>query len=411
MRNFSCLILFICFYSQAYAQEKVNSDELFGQARSAAFEDKNYPLAIEKSKQALELSPNYTDIRVFLGRLYTWSEDLTSARELFSQMRKEDLNDADFYLAYSSLEYWNDNSLFALELLEEGLIKNPAHSDLILLQAKILYSEDRYEEASKVLEEELARNSQNALARELLEKVSNYNTKNALGLSYSYSHFDKQFEEDWHTVSLSYKRATPIGSVIFKLNHANKFGNNGLQAEVEAYPRINDLFYLYLGVGYSGDVGIFPKFRTGASLYANLPKSFEAEVGYRHLQFDSTVWMFTGSVGKYYKNYWFNLRTYLTPSTERISQSYTGTVRYYLKSTHDYIGFQIGTGISPDDTRTILLGDSVYRLKTFKLGLDYNFTLSEKDRFSVSTMYFNQEYRPGVKGNQVDVSLGYSRLF
>lgn len=407
------LSLFFVFSSLffSFAQESQSSDELFSQARHAAFEEKNYPLAIEKSKLALELSPNYTDIRVFLGRVYTWSEDLVSARALFSQMRSEEVADADFYLAYGSLEYWNENSEFALQLLDEGLTKNPKQQDLMLLKAKILYSKDRYEESSGVLLEQLKLDPQNEQARQLLEKVSDFTTKNAVGITYNYSHFDKQFDKDWHTVSLSYKRATPIGSVILKLNHASKFGDQGLQTELEAYPRLSDLFYLYLGVGYSGDVGIFPKFRTGASLYANLPKSFEAEVGYRHLQFNSTVWMFTGSIGKYYKNYWFNLRTYLTPDQNRISHSYTGTVRYYLGGAQDYLGFQIGTGISPDDTRTILLGNEIYRLKTFKLGAEYNFTLSSKDRFSISTTYFNQEYQAGKKGNQWDASIGYSRLF
>ncbi|MGV7608803.1 YaiO family outer membrane beta-barrel protein, partial [Mycobacterium kansasii] len=63
------------------------------------------------------------------------------------------------------------------------------------------------------------------------------------------------------------------------------------------------MFYLYVGGGYSGDVSLFPKYRTGVSLNANLPHSFEAELGYRQLYFSNSIWMYTAAVGKYYKNF------------------------------------------------------------------------------------------------------------
>src|SRR5690606_6661050 len=136
---------------------------------------------------------------------------------------------------------------------------------------------------------------------------------------------DTQFDQDWHTAGISYKRATKLGSVILKGNYAYKFGESGTQVELEAYPRISPTFYLYLGAGFSGDVGIFPKYRTGASLNANLPKSFEAEIGYRQLYFSENILLYTAAIGKYYKNWWFNLRTYITPDSSNISHSYTAT--------------------------------------------------------------------------------------
>ena len=168
---------------------------------------------------------------------------------------------------------------------------------------------------------------------------------------------------------------------------------------------------MYVGAGYSNNVGIFPKYRTGASLYANLPKSFEAEFGYRQLYFSNSIWMYTASVGKYYQNYWFNVRTYLTPSNEDISQSYAATVRYYTKGANDYLGFVVGTGISPDDSRSNLIENYSYKLKTFKVGAEYNFSIKRSNLISLSAMYFNQEYKPKEKGNQIDLSIGYIKTF
>lgn len=168
---------------------------------------------------------------------------------------------------------------------------------------------------------------------------------------------------------------------------------------------------MYLGAGYSSNDGIFPKFRSGASLYANLPASFEAEIGYRQLRFTENIWMYTASVGKYYKNFWFNARTYLTPGDQNISQSYAATIRYYTKGSDDYLGFIIGSGFSPEENRENLWDDATYQLKTFKTGLDYNFSVKSKNIFSITGTYYNVEYRPQVRDNQLDISIGYRRRF
>ncbi|MCQ4035290.1 YaiO family outer membrane beta-barrel protein [Kaistella montana] len=404
-------LLLLLFSLSFYGQQNQSADELFQEARTAAFDKKDYPTSIALAKQALEKSPNYTDIAVFLGRLYTWNGDEAAARNVFTELFQKDVQDEDFFLAYASLEYWNDQNDKAVEILDKGLLSHPQSEELWTLKARALSSSKKYSEAEKSVETLLAINPQNTEGRELATKINDLSAKNAVGITYNFSHFDQQFDDDWHIVGISYKRVTPIGSVILKGNYANKFATSGTQFEIEAYPRLSKTFYLYVGAGYSGDVGIFPKYRTGVSLNANLPKSFEAEIGYRQLYFSENLWMYTASVGKYYKNFWFNLRTYITPDRENISHSYTGTVRYYLKGAQDYIAFQAGTGISPEENRNNLLDTTTYKLKTYKVGAEYNFSVKKTNLFSVSAMYFNQEFRPNVKGNQFDITLGYTRKF
>ncbi|MEN5234411.1 YaiO family outer membrane beta-barrel protein [Sphingobacterium faecium] len=395
-----------------FSQEKrLTADELFAQARTAAFDQKNYAEAIKISKQALLQAPEYTDIRIFLGRLYTWSDQIDSARVVFEELNGLHVQDEDFFLAYASFAYWNNQSTQAIQLIDQGLSYHPTSQDLLLLKAKVDYSNNAYDSAEKSVNHLLQLNPKHAEARALAKNIQEYTAKNAIGLNYNFVHFDKQFDNDWHIVALSYKRATPLGSVIFRTNYANKFADNGLQFEVEAYPRLSKIFYLYVAAGYSNNVGIFPKYRTGVSLYANLPHSFEGEVGYRQLYFTDNIWMYTASIGKYYQNFWFNLKTYLTPSHQNISQSYAGTVRYYTKGANDYVGFMIGTGLSPEENRNNLLQISNYKLKTFKVGGEYNFSISRTHLFSLSSTYYNQEFRQGEKGNQIDITLGYIKTF
>ncbi len=393
------------------AQQTLSTDELFLQARSAAFDQKNYAEATRLANAALEKSPDYTEIAVFLGRLYTWQDDLNAARTVFESLRLKNVQNEDFYIAYSSLEYWNDQNNKALQLLDEGLQFNKDSAALLSLKVKVLKSMGKYQEALRTNQVLLNQDPKNTEALATAVNLNDLNSKNAVGFSYGFTHFDKQFDDDWHFVGVSYKRSTKIGSVIFKGNYARKFASDGTQIEIEAYPRISKLFYLYLGAGYSGNVGIFPKYRTGASLNANLPAGFEAEVGYRHLYFSDNIFLYTAAVGKYYKNYWFNLRTYITPDDKSVSHSYTATVRYYIGGAEDYLAFRIGTGISPEELQNSLLETENYKLKTFKIGADYNFSYRTRNAFSISATYFNQEYKPGSTGNQIDVSIGYARKF
>jgi len=410
MKKHLGFLLLLLLPFNVYSQQDLSSDELFVKARTAAFDEKDYTKSIELAKQALQKSPNYTDISVFLGRVYTWNKDIDSARAVFEELGKREVQDEDYFIAYASLEYWNDNNAKAVEITDKGLTYHPKSEALWLLKARAYYSDQKYTESEEAIRNLLAINPKNTEAISLAVKINDLAAKNAISVTYNYSHFDKQFSDDWHIVSVGYKRVTPIGSVILRGNYANKFAENGTQIELEAYPRLSKMFYLYVGAAYSNDVGIFPKYRTGISVNANLPHSFEAEIGYRQLYFSNNIWMYTASVGKYYKNFWFNIRTYITPDNKNISHSYTGTVRYYTKSAQDYFAFQIGTGISPEESRNNLLENETFKLKTFKVGGEYNFSI-KKNLFSVGTMYFNQEYRPNEKGNQFDITLGYTRKF
>lgn len=407
---FGSLALLVLLPLKIYGQQSPSADELFVKARTAAFENKDYPTSITLAKQALETAPNYTDIFVFLGRVYTWNKDIESARAVFEGLDKRAVQDEDYFIAYASLEYWNDQYPKAIGIIDKGLAYHPQSEALWLLKAKTYYADKDYDESQKALKTLLAINPKNTEANSLAVKINELTSKNAISLTYNYSHFDRQFDDDWHIVGLSYKRVTPIGSVIIRGNYANKFAQDGTQIELEAYPRISNTFYLYVGGAYSNDVGLFAKYRTGVSLNANLPHSFEAEIGYRQLYFSNSIWMYTASVGKYYKNFWFNLRTYITPDSKNISHSYTGTVRYYTKSAQDYVAFQIGTGISPEENRNNLLENETFKLKTFKIGAEYNFSV-KTNAFSLGAMYYNQEYRPNEKGNQFDITLGYTRKF
>ncbi|MBK5272469.1 MAG: tetratricopeptide repeat protein, partial [Bacteroidia bacterium] len=191
------LIIGLFFSSPLLAQDNLSSDELFQQARSAAFDQKNYKLAIELCRKALIKSPNYADIRIFLGRIYTWSDKVDSARTEFDEVLRQHPDNEDGSSAYADLEYWNDNPTKALSICENGLKFHPHSKMLLLRKAKSLIELKRLEEANVVINLLLKEDPKNAAARSISDKIKDQSSKNKFGVSYDFIAFDKQFDNPW----------------------------------------------------------------------------------------------------------------------------------------------------------------------------------------------------------------------
>lgn len=406
---FLLLFLLLSFLEVTKAQ---TADSLFTAARKKAFDEKNYPAAIALSKVALAKSPDYADIRVFLGRLYTWSKKTDSARIEFTTIITKQPNYEDAYIAYGNLEFWNNDTQKAVAIVNDGLKNIPNSEALLLLKARFLTDLNDWQSAETIINQIIKNNPKQTAARALATRIRQNSARNKVGINYDYIYFDKQFDDPWHLISVDYGRQTNIGSVIGRVNYANRFNGNGLQFEIDSYPRLSNTFQAYLNAGYSADVGIFPQYRAGFSLYANLPSSFELEAGFRFLRFTENTWIYTASLGKYYKNFWFNFRAFLSPSTDALSQSFSLNTRYYFGGADDYLSLGLSTGLSPDEQRNnILVNASNYKLKSNGLTLGYQKSFKIFNVMSFRASIENQEYLKDTKGNQLNISLGYIRRF
>ena len=410
----STLVIFLLFglsFSMS-AQRPASADELFKDARVAAFEENNYAKAKEIAYQALEIAPSYADIEIFLGRVYTWNKQYDSARYHFTKVLAVEPANEDASVAYTDLEYWNDHYEKALDICNQGLTFFPSSRPLLFRKAKILDATKNYKEANAVINELQKTNQDDKEVLALANTIKSETTKNKLGITYDHSSFDKQYDKAWHLVSVAYSHQTNIGTVIGRVNYANRFGTNGTQAEIDAYPHISKTFYGYINFGYSNSNGVFPKYRAGFSIYANLPNSFEGEIGLRHLYFSTATNIYTASLGKYYNNFLFTARTYITPSNSAVSQSYSLAARYYLKGADDYVGITAGTGISPDDSnQNLQFSNKQENLSSRKVSVDYSHTFLNRNILTLGAGWINQEYLPSIRGNQFDLNIGLSHRF
>jgi len=405
------LVLFFFLSLSSYLKAQT-TDELFKDARDAAFNGKQYDKAKRFALQALQKSPNDAEIEVFLGRVYAWNNQYDSARYHFSKILDNGATNEDASIAYAALEYWADHYEAAIKVCDQGLAAYPSSEALLLRKAKSLNGEKKTKEAGAITNQLIKTDPQDKAAAGLAMSMRDATAVNKISLNYDYTYFNKEFEKPWQLASISYGRYTEFGSVIARVNVANRFGENGIQGELDAYPRINKIFYCYVNFGYSGNVGVFPNVRAGFSLYANLPKSFEAEAGIRYLYFTSTTVIYTFSIGKYYKNFLFTARTYQTPSDFGLSQSYSLSGRYFLKGAENYIGLSMGSGISPDETnQAVLFNGKQYTFPSKQISASFYHTFLKWYIISLGAGEINQAYEKEVRGNQVDIWAGLSRRF
>lgn len=231
--------------------------------------------------------------------------------------------------------------------------------------------------------------------------------QNTVSVTYDHTHFDKQFADDWQVGSLEYKRRTVLGSVLGRLNYANRFEKRGWQAEVESYPVISNKLYAFAGLSYAENVPVFSKWRAGATLYYNFAKGWEAEGGFRYLYFAESLWIGTAGISKYAGAWLFNARSFFSIHSPLGNQSFFLKGQRFLKNERDYIWLQVGSGVSPDESRNIQL-NTVANLVSKRLTAGARFSVSRQIQLTLTAGYASDEYRVKVFGNQYNGTAGIS---
>lgn len=231
--------------------------------------------------------------------------------------------------------------------------------------------------------------------------------QSSAAMDYTYVTFRGDIDP-WRLASLSLSQRSSRGSIIGRLNWANRFSTSGIQLEADAYPRINSRMYAYLNAGYSAS-SIFPAWRFGGELFTSLPEAWEASIGFRQLRFSGPpVTLFTGAVGKYVGNYWISLRPYVRFTPTGTSASAGLTMRRYFEDGDHYFGGSVSYGSGPSDQST---PDAVARDNSFSVGIQGSKGISRATLFTWSGTRKRESFPVGFVRNSLSGTIGLKLIF
>lgn len=416
------LVLFVFSKGTVLAQvtsdgDNISLDSLLVQARQYAYND-GKAAARKICRQILMRDSTYWDAAVLMGRTYAWDSKYDSARIVLNNVIGQRAGYYDAVDALIDVEFFSDNYLKAIDYADIGLSFHPNDDTFLYKKAKALNKSGNSKKAVELLNKIYDRDPSNKAAADLLLSIQRGKMINKLTLNYwiyTYNDIDP-----WNFASAAIGRKTSMfGSVVLRYNYARRFGNNGHQLEIDAYPTIAKGIYVYLNAGISDKVN-FPFSRLSVEPYFKLPASFEMSVGMRYLNFDSKrfvafdsnkVVIFTGTIGKYLGNYWFSVRPYFTPGKDAWSESVSLTVRRYFGDADSYLSLIIGTGMSPDEQQYAYNPTTLYYLKSNKLSLEYQQKIATRFFLDCGTGFAREQIREGTTRDRYSFDIGVSYLF
>ena len=421
--NFFVLFIFLLSFSEltVTAQTIITGDttslaSLLIKAREFAFND-GKAQARKICRQILSRDSTYWDASVLMGRTYAWDEKYDSARIVLNNVIEQRPGHYDAIEALIDAELLGDNYLRAIKYADIGLSYHPNDGAFLYKKARALYNSGNSQKATELLNQILVTNPSNNDASGLLLSIRKDKMINKLTLNYWAYLFKDDNQWSFGSVAIG-RKFSKLGTATLRYNYAQRFGNVGHQFEFDAYPTITKGVYMYFSSAISNKKN-FPYSRLSLEPYFSLPLSLELSLGFRYLNFDDNrfvaldsnkVMIYTGSIGKYYGNYWFSLRPYFTPGAGAWSESVSLTIRRYLDGADSYLSLVVGAGVSPDEQQ-YAFDPAIYYLKSNKIALDYQQKIGSQFFLNCGAGFAREEIRASTKRNRYSLDIGVSYIF
>ena len=397
---FGLLCLWVRSQDVAYNDSKETS---YKKAHHLAYNG-DYKSANKMLIQVLSENPENLKAHTLLASTYSWIGQYDNARDKFNTLTSTERNNRDVWISAIKNELYAKKNATALGLANKALfyLNNDAEVERLREIALERVKNKKYPELwwhNQKNEIKTAKASQTkpkkkTIHKEIEEKKDSEKNpmnkpkpktpvvkdvlSNRVAIRNSFTVFDQRYDPMIYS-SISFKRQTLAGSIIPRINYSNRLGKHGLQYDLDFYPKFSKRFYAYINYGYS-NATIYPNHKVGGDLYVNLPGAFEFSAGGRYIKFDTkNVTVITNSLGHYRGNYYFSLRSYITPRSDRLTRvSGNILVRKYLKDAENYMGINFGMGFSPELRQLTsgdeLLAETLLYIQSQRLSFEYQFT-------------------------------------
>jgi YaiO family outer membrane protein len=370
--------------------------------------------AIALARIGIKEAPDYLDFHLLLGRLYKENTQYDSARYFLNHVIERNPSYKDAFTILLSLELGQSEMEEGLRISDLAIENYPNEAKFYSLKhAFIQLGQDERKEFD-YLKAVIDQFPDQPGFRQRLNLLELRLDNNRFGTNYSLTGFDRDGVGPWHLIGMQYIRERRWGSLIGRVNYANRLSagssiDSGLQYELESYFFTGKRSYSYVGLAYSPSL-VFPEQRYGYSFYQNLDKGWEYEIGGRFTsvnppegrrEFRSLIF----GLSKYVGSWWINMRSFVQNEDAQIFPAFTLTSRYYFNTRFDYFSILGGYGTSPDERQTLGQFENRIALDSWRVGAGYFKLLGEKVVSGLQFMYNYQEFDPGRTQQEFEISL------
>ena len=331
------------------AQKK--EQDVVARARSLAIGQQR-PEALALLETQLAEHPDDSDAQTLYGSILSWEGRYDDARKALESVLERNSNHGDALSALINVELWSDHPERAEALASQALHNRPNDPSLLMSRARALKALNRTLDAADVLDKLLEVDPTNQPAKQLRSDLAETLRDWETSFEQSYEWFSDN-RAAWLETQLSLKRQTRIGPVFMRISHAHRFSLDSNLMEIEAYPSLRRGTYAYLNAGWSPDGKLYSRYKLGAELFQSLRYGLEVSGGIRHLGFKEKVNVYTASLSKYYGNWLFTTRTYVTPAAAGDGVSLQYSARRFFGEGSSYVGARFGSGGSPLQTGSV----------------------------------------------------------
>ncbi len=321
------LLVSLGVVSTAWAQ----APDVRSAARSAAIAGRRDE-AVSMLQTLLVDSPRDADARLLLGVVLSWDGKYLDADRELRRVLEQSPTYNDARVALANVAWWTGDYATLQNLAATGRTQRPYDVEWILLEARALDGLGRHKEARQAVMDVLAQQPGHVQARSLKNRLDTQLRPWTLTVGYGTDRFSDQ-RIPWNEYSTGLSRQTPVGSVIARVSHAERFGLSDRLFEVEFYPSIRPGTYGFVSYGRSQDDALFPNYRVAADLYQSLGRGYEASVGVRRLGFNATTDIYLATLTKYTGNWMLTGKVFSVPDVDgpEDSVSFHGVVRRYIR--------------------------------------------------------------------------------
>ena len=348
------------------------------------------------------------------GLGYQKQQLLDSAIYCFDRVLAGNAADSTAHLNKTNLLMTKRRFPEALQSVDVALAQFEYAEPFLLRKVILLDSMERYVEATKYADT-LAKRYDLRKHREYAAFLRSKTMQHAFGLSFLNSTFsgveDAPAPPAYRIATLYYSRIlSPKISYGAQLLFTGRQTGTGIMGEADLTYKPNKVLYWNAAVGISNNV-LLPKYRLAYSLYRQLGKGFEGEVGARLLEVvDVRALSIVAGASKSFDPFMINARLFAIREQQDFYIAFQAGAKYELTDA-DLLQANFGLGTSPDDRSRLILLPELGGIMSRSVGAGYRRTINYRTSIGVNGNYISQKVGVTTFRNQYDVLLALQVKF